>query len=263
MSTPVREKPQLRTTRDYRMFDLSPENRNVSTGDHGKLKESMKQYGFLSAYPIHCRRVGARLVIVDGQHRYTFAVELGLPVWYVVSNDEVDVAQINNTQRVWHIRDYAESFVKRGKNEYAELLQFVDEYGLPVSISAAILFGTATFQHMKELFFAGEFKVKNRARAAFIASTYRRLTALSKEVRNARLLSAVYACSYLADFDLERLMDGAQRRRDKLVSYSTAEAYLDMIEDLYNFGRHTRVAVKIPAQNIMRTRNPAKRKQAA
>jgi len=50
------------------------------------------------------------------------------------------------------------------------------------------------------------------------------------------------------------MISNAGRCREKLVSYSTKEAYLDMLEDIYNFGRKNLLALKISAQQAMRDR---------
>lgn len=66
-------------------------------------------------------------------------------------------------------------------------------------------------------------------------------------------------------FDAKRLIGGAERCRDKLGSYSTREAYLEMMEEIYNFGRKQLVGLKSQAMMIMKDRNAcnAKVKQKA
>jgi hypothetical protein len=53
------------------------------------------------------------------------------------------------------------------------------------------------------------------------------------------------------------LIGGAERCREKLVSYSTRDAYLDLLESVYNFGRKQLVSLKLPAIEAMRKRNVA------
>lgn len=70
----------------------------------------------------------------------------------------------------------------------------------------------------------------------------------------------------LDGFDAARLLAGVERCREKLVSYSTREAYLEMIEEIYNFGRRQLVPIKVNALNAMKSRSaaqPAKKKAVA
>lgn len=255
-----REKIALRTTKDYSMFEQSNDNRPVNLDKRKKLMLSMQEHGFLPAYPLHVNRTrSGKLLIRDGQHRFAVAQKLGLAVWYVVLDDDINIADINNTQIPWNPVDYIMSFAAQGKNDYAELNDFRVRHHLPAMSAAAILSGCQAISNIKPRFVAGEFKVKNRERAEVIGATYSALCNLNRKVRNARCLAAVYACAHVPTFDHKRLLAGAERCIDKLVSYSTNDAYLTMLEDIYNFGRKQREPLKIPAQNIMRQRNPATR----
>ncbi len=71
---------QIRCTKDYRIFHRhSDENRPLNLKWHKRLVESMKEYGFIRAYPIICfRDKDKRLIIKDGQHRAVIAEMLGL-----------------------------------------------------------------------------------------------------------------------------------------------------------------------------------------
>lgn len=59
------------------------------------------------------------------------------------------------------------------------------------------------------------------------------------------------------EFEADRLLHGAERCREKLVAYSNRDAYLDMLEGMYNFNRNARnlFALKMEATKAMRERN--------
>jgi len=88
-----------------------------------------------------------------------------------------------------------------------------------------------------------------------VAALYVPLVGLSKAVRNDHMLSACMAVCRVPDFDAKRLLSGAEKCRDKLVSYSTRDAYLDLLETLYNFSRSKLVGLKATAMMAMRDRN--------
>jgi hypothetical protein len=80
----VEVQPQM--TYDYSLFERDVRNRQTDLKAHPKLGASMKKYGFLDCCPIVVwRRVDVEngFIILDGQHRFEFAVELKLPVWYL------------------------------------------------------------------------------------------------------------------------------------------------------------------------------------
>lgn len=252
-----REKPALRTTRDYSLFVNTAENRPIELDGRKGLFLSMQQNGFLPAYPIHCIRTEkGKLEIQDGQHRLATAQKLGLSVWYVVTNERVNIAAINATQKAWTPVDYAVSFANQGKKDYAEAIEFSRTYGVPVTTAAALLSGTSGTKGASSCFKQGDFEVRNRAKANTVASIYSQLVALNSELRNARLLDAIYACSFVPGFEADRVIEGAKKSPEKLKRYGTRDANLLMLEELYNFGRHNRQALKIPAENAMKLRNP-------
>lgn len=247
---------KVNATRDYRLFVRSDENRVINPKKHKKLERSMREYGFLSCYPIICfRDEQKRLIIKDGQHRLNFAETLGLPVYWIEVEIDFDVAKVNSTAKVWTVRDYAEKWAQRGLKPYVEGLEFSERHGLPIGITFAILNGTTTFGNVQSDFEDGTFKIKDRAWAESIAAIYGPITTLSADTRNAAFLTACMAVCRVPDFDQKRLLHNASRCRDKLVSYSTREAYLEMIEEVYNFGRKQLVGLKSQATMAMRERN--------
>ena len=254
MST--KETPKLRSTRDYSLFVHSRENRPVNMEKHRKLERSMQEYGYLPMYPIHVRRLAnGKHEIVDGQHRFAFAHKLGLPVWFVSGDENINVAMLNNTQEKWVMKDYAMCFAEMGKKDYQEVLEFSQQYGIPPGDSAGLLAGTVSWTNIRDAYTSGSYRVKTREKAHRIASVYMAMVSLNKHVRNTRLLKAIYAVCHVDGFDPARMIHNVKKCPEKLMAYSNRDAYLTMLEDIYNFARHKREALKIPAENAMRERS--------
>ena len=130
----------LRCTKDYSLFDSSLENRQVNLEAHRILKKSLMTHGWVRAYPMHVTRgPRGRLVIVDGQHRFELAKSLRLQVWFVETENHVDVALINNSQKPWTGADYAGSFAQRGNGNYQKALDFSREHGVPIMAAVTML----------------------------------------------------------------------------------------------------------------------------
>ena len=250
---------KVNVTKNYRLFARSEDNRALVPHKHKRLVDSMKLYGFLPEFPIVCYRdASRRLIVKDGQHRLSIAETLGLPVYWVEESMSWDVAVVNSTAKGWVPRDYAERYARAGKVDYLEGLDFTEANRLPIGLSFALLAGTTTFTNIQNAFLHGEYKVKDREWASLVAAIYRPFHAASKDCRNVRFIEACMAVCRVKEFEPGRLLQGLNRCRDKLAAFSTRDAYLDMLETIYNFGRKQLYPLKIAAITVMRDRNAVK-----
>lgn len=244
---------KIQSTRDYRLFSRdSGENRRLDIKRHKKLELSMKKHGFLPRFPIIViRDKDGKLTIWDGQHRFAFAEALRLPIYYVEVADEteLDIADIQDCVTPWKLTDYAERYADNGIEAYVEGLKFAKTHQLPIGITFALLSGTSSYGNIKDNFIAGKFKIKDRAWADAVAALYVALVALSPAVKRTAMVEACMAVSRVPEFDPQRLLAGAKRCREKLVCYSNKDAYIDMLEYLYNFGRGQSFGLKAAAAN--------------
>jgi hypothetical protein len=254
--------PKINVTKNYRLFRRSDENRPLDLKRHRKLDESMKENGFLPCYPIICKRDAAgQLIIKDGQHRLAFAEKHALPVYWIEVDDatDFDVATINNTQKTWLPSDYAKRFADGGSADYAELIEFKDEHGIPLTTGAMLLAGVTGFNSISESFYDGSFKVKDRHWAKSVVSVYTPIVNADKKLKGMVLLLACMAAARVKNFSAKRLIDNLGRCRNKLAHFGSRDAYLEMLEKIYNFGRTDLVSLKNEAVMEMRKRNPRTR----
>lgn len=239
----------VKQTRRYNIFEYNSDNRAVNIARHRRLLQSMKKYGFLPWWPIVVRRIGkSSFVILDGQHRYAIAKELGLAIWYIVSDNRFDIAVINDTQKTWQARDYAEVFQAQGKQDYSIGLEFMQNHGLPIGVCFAILSGQVSYSNVEIAFKAGKFKVVALPWATLVAKTYTPIASLKKEAKHSKMLEAIMVCCLVEVFEPSRLINMAEKNRDMLVSCSNREGFLVMLERLYNFRRSPKH--KIPLKHL-------------
>ena len=259
--------PKIQATKNYRLFRRHEgENRPLEPNKRRKLKNSMRLYGFIPDFPISCRRdKDGNLIVKDGQHRLAIAEELGLTVYFVVGDDDYDVAVVNSAAKGWSIKDYAVKHAANGIAAYQEILDFSERFKVPVSLSAMLLGGTTTFQNISNSYYDGSYKIKDRKWGEMVAGLYTQMIQLSPSLKNQFFLAACQAVCRVPEFEPARLLACAERCREKLVGFGNRDAYLGMIEEVYNFGRSKKLALKIPAISIMRDRNPrnAKSKKKA
>ena len=251
---------KIRSTTNYRLFERhSSENRPLDMKKHRGLLDSMKRYGFLQCFPIVVHENGnGKLIVKDGQHRLMVAETLGLPVHYVEADVDFDIATVNNAARNWTLADYAHKHAANGIESYREGIEFAEMHSLPIGTAFSLLAGTTSFGNVKTAFIEGRFEVRDRGWAEAVAAIYVPIVRMSPRLRNARFIEACMAVCRVSGFDAKRLLSNAERCREKLVPYSTRDAYLDMLEAVYNFGRHQLVGLKAEALMAMRERNAVK-----
>lgn len=254
--------PKLAITKKYSIFTGTVLNRPLHLGKRKKLRASMKEYGFLPAYPLNCKRQDGRLVLVDGQHRLAAAKELGLPVFYVVDQSDINIAQINATQKSWKMSEYADCYAGQGFADYIELIAFAKKNSMAYSLAAAILAdkvqaGTSILVKFRD----GHFRITNRATADRIAGLLNRIAAYCPAVKTRHMICALFSCCKVENFSDKRILKGVARSPETLMKYGSRDGYLDMLERIYNIGYHTKYPLKIAAENAMKERNPATREE--
>jgi hypothetical protein len=246
----------MRTT-NYGLFRRSSENRPVDMAKHRRLRASMEKRGFLRYFPILCKKGrGGNLVVIDGQHRLELAEQLGLPVFYIVveDGDEIDAAELNATGVKWVVRDYVEKHAAAGLEDYVEAAHFAEAHGIPLTAAFSLLAGTVAYGNIDSVIKDGGFKIKDRQWADAVVGIYGPLRSIAPHLRGIRVIQACMRVCRVPGFDARRLLDGAKRCRDKLVAYSTVDAYMAMLEEIYNFGRKQLVPLKMSAEQVMRDR---------
>lgn len=247
---------KISITKDYRLFGRSNENRPLNIRKHRKLEMSMKEYGWLPSFPLVCHRDGnGKLIVKDGQHRLAIAETLGLPVPWTEELIDFDVAKINCAQEKWNLKDYALKYSQNGLKQYQEGMEFAEQYGISIGTAFSLLAGTTSFNNIDTAYFTGKFQVKDRPWAEAVAFVFSRMTAISSALNKKAFIEACMAVTRVDGFDAKRLIHSAERCREKLVPYSSRDAFLGMLEEVYNFGRVKLVGLKAEATMAMRERN--------
>ena len=253
----MNEKAKLNCTRNYDLFKIGNDNRKVDISRRAKLRASMKAYGWIPAYPMHVSRTPSGMVVKDGQHRFRIAQEMGLSVWYVVSDDKCDIAVVNDAQRPWNMRDYCERYMKQGNSDYRRLFDFCEEHKIAISIGANLLFGNAAQSgNVHDVFKGGSFKIKDEKYAHNCIRAFLAIRDASPESANVNCMNAISAIMRIEGFDVDRLVRKIAHRSDLIRRYGNREAYLDMFEKIYNDSAHKdRMALKFTAIEAMNKRN--------
>lgn len=75
------------------------------------------------------------LLIIDGQNRYLACKELGIPIYFILSEeaDIDDAPNLNSASKNWSIEDYIRHYARRGNENYIFLLNLKDKYNAPIT----------------------------------------------------------------------------------------------------------------------------------
>ncbi len=126
-------------TKNYSKFVFSKQNREVKTKTVLSLKESMVKFGFIPGRPV---LITKEWVIVDGQHRFLAARDLGIEIEFeILEGDYLDkMIHLNSTQSNWTLEDYVNSYASQNIDCYRKLLKFKEKYDLNLSSAITIFF---------------------------------------------------------------------------------------------------------------------------
>jgi hypothetical protein len=117
----------IHETKKYEIFSFNKKNRPISQKHVDELVTAIQARNLLSNYPIV---VSCDMEVLDGQHRLTAAMQLGVPIFFIISADMSmsDVGQVNSRQNKWTGKDYLRHFVELGNREYVALNEFWQKY---------------------------------------------------------------------------------------------------------------------------------------
>jgi len=127
MSKKNKDNPQIivNETKNYDQFKILKGNRTVNMLHVEKLKISFGRKYLLS--PII---VNENFEIIDGQHRFVAAKELGLPVYYIAIGGYslMDIQIYNTNASNWKKKDFLNMYCDLGRPAYVQFKKFMDTY---------------------------------------------------------------------------------------------------------------------------------------
>lgn len=130
---------KIYSTKDYSRFSFLENNRIVKRSHVNEFKEEIKKNDRTMCFPIV---VDPNLRIIDGQHRFHACMELGLPIYYVVDDDddaEQAMINCNKINKKWEMMDWLRYRANKNGGCYKQLLDFVQQTGITIS-NAMVIF---------------------------------------------------------------------------------------------------------------------------
>lgn len=120
----------IQHTSNYDQFQFIKGNRACE--DYQRLLDSIKRRNMLPFHPIH---VDKNYKIIDGQHRYRAAKELGLDVFFIVDEkaNPGDIIDLNVYQKNWNTKNFLDFHCEHKLKEYVFFRNIKDKYNFEVS----------------------------------------------------------------------------------------------------------------------------------
>lgn len=225
----------IQRTNDYDKFSFLSNNRDASRAHIEALKRAFQDYGNLTeSQPV---LVNERLQIIDGQHRFIAAQELGSPIFYttVPGLGIQEARQMNILHKNWTTDDYAESYAKGGNMQYIKYLELKEEFGF----SHSVLISYAKEGRVKGVFADfrnGTFVIDD------LEATRQRLSMLADvtAIIGATLADKIFAMAFRRamqspHYDHVRMLKKLAELQTEFKSFSKQTDALRQLEDIYNY----------------------------
>lgn len=235
---------QIEFTYEYDVFERMPGNRPVSESHVLNLMRKMRQKDLL--VPI---QINQNFEVVDGQHRLEARRRLNLIVPYFASPEYglEEVQALNATQKRWTNEDFVQSYIELGKKDYLSYRWFRHRYKLPHNQSLAMLTGLTNSGDSKAsraAFKSGDLKVTHLEEAKKQGDLFLEIANHFEEWNNSRFVHALLQAMRKKHFDFKEFMKKLEAHPGLLKPQPSSDAYLQNIEDLYNYKRRDKVAIR-------------------
>lgn len=228
----------INKTRDYDKFKTIRGNRIIHQGHLNKLILSIKKKNMLNVNPII---VNERMEVIDGQHRLLAAEKLELPIYYteVEGARLTEVQDLNVNSKNWSLKDWIDSYIQRGKKDYALLKDFAEAYEISPTIAATLLStaNVSTGGGVAKTIKNGTFKATTTAEAGRFAKFYTKVRDIIDKgtSRRREFMSALVEVWKLPEFEEEIMIRKLELFGAKLLPWAKKEDYMRSLEEIYNF----------------------------
>lgn len=236
--------PTINKTSDYAMFKFHENNRKIDQSNLENIKRSIKINNLLAFRPI---MVNEKLEILDGQHRFLVAKELGLDIFYQVNeeSEDEDIILMNANQKRWTLEDFINFHATKGSEAHRQLQKFSEKNG--ISLSCAVKIFCSNGESYKQLKTGGMKEIqKEKIDAAqmwmnmakeVIETIGRYSCEPMNPYRSDRCLRALMAISRLDGYDHEEMKDKIAKVFDRVRPCRTEKDWFKMFLDVYNYGK--------------------------
>jgi len=237
-------KYQVEETTDYDLFKFMKGNRNVNPFNLKRIKESMSVRPLFS--PV---MVNEKFEIIDGQHRFLACKELGLPVYYIVTEgysiEEIHILNTNSSN--WKRLDYLTGYVDIGLRPYIKFKEFMDEYnefGIKAALHICTYPNTNQEKSKQNYFENGDLKMFDLQEAKLLAGMIKDFGNFYKGYNRPSFVVAVCAIIHHKNYNHKQMMSKLSRKPQQITDQTNHKLYIDQLEEIFNFSRRQKETLK-------------------
>jgi len=248
---------KIQSTASYEIFEVCSFNRDVRKLD--SLIESMRKHGFIPAYPLHCRSgKRGKLLVKGGHHRLESAKRLKLPVFYVVTDDDCSVHELEKATRPWSYEDFVLSHARDGSSAHVAIMEFSKRTGISLGQATSMIGGeSAVSRNLTAKAREGRLQIKDSSHAEsvgkIVVSMKSSGVAFSTHVN---LVSAISSVIYVKEFEPDVFCHRVATNMHMMVKQATYSQYLDLVEKIYNFSARSKIPLAFMARELAKKRAP-------
>lgn len=253
--------PVLKQTDNYGIFELHQFNRDIRQERLDRLIKQMKKVGFRPHRAISViKNKNGKLTVIDGHHRLTAAMELGIPVWYMLADDVgISIQDDQSATFYWDLNDYLGSYAKdthHGYHPYRAIRSYMQETGIPLALAIALLAGaSAGSGNYVKAFKDGRYTLGNQLHADQVKTIVVHMKKLGIEFAgNSFFIQALSKALRVESFSVSRFKNKISSNTAIFQKQPNVQAYLVLIEKIYNRGSHEKIPVAFLANEVAKER---------
>jgi len=229
---------QIIKTKDYGKFTLRSDNRSKIDQNHVRnLVHSIKTQNLLDMRPIS---VNSQFEIMDGQHRFLAAKELGIEFYYMVGEElkSRDII-LMNLSKAWNIADYLNYYIKNGFEHYIRLEEFMNRYDLKLRVTLGLLVGAS--DKCLDKFKLGEFTFEDDSFGGYADICQESIRIIQKHNGTSHYTSSTRFWKALAkivsheEFEKEKWYHNLNKVPEKISVKACYSAYVKVLSEIYNY----------------------------
>jgi len=225
----------IKKTTNYSQFQFFASNRDM---DSRTILESIQKKDMLSTHPII---VNKDLYVIDGQNRLKAAETLGLPIYYIISDDldEQDIPTCQ-VQRPWCLNDYLKFYQHR--DSYKFIKKIHDTHGIKVPLLVRFCGQDSTPQ---QAFRKGAFKLKKSEKKLedqilkYLEFMKYSMEICRNQVKYAQDIDlAVFSFVGEEDYDFQTMKRKVDLYRDRLIEafkFRSAKVIKENLREIYEY----------------------------
>ena len=225
-------------TKNYSTFKFRNDNRVINKSHVKSIANNMKVRGWEKGSYVVINNKGE---IIDGQHRVTAAMEVGISISYILEKSAgfETIRSLNSRQKNFAITDHIHGFVVEGNPHYVKLNDFMIQYPELRPTECMMLCTNSLSGCDRENFESGKFVTKNIDKANEWAMNIMELKpyfeGYNRSIFVRALLKTLTRCK---EFSFSEFVRKVKVRPTNIHFCGSVDEYIKMIEEIYNFSRN-------------------------